>query len=219
VRHDEDENPDPGIAVHYVYFHRDATGRVFYVGMGKGKRAWSHTRHEIWHRYVTERLGGVYTVEIFRDGLTEVEAAELEWDLLAEIGHECINWVNPGRLFDYAAIETYHRMRDANRQFVADTRPLERTDPDTAIARYRVAMATMVEYENITRERGIVAELSGGERHGDVNILDRLTLCLLRSGRVDEAVHEATLYFQRFPAATQSHQGRIILARVNKARP
>lgn len=55
----------------YVYVHRDQRGSIFYVGKGKGDRAWSTDRHPIWHRYVETRLGGHYSVEIIEKNLTE----------------------------------------------------------------------------------------------------------------------------------------------------
>jgi hypothetical protein len=62
----------------YVYLHRDSAGQIVYVGQGVGSRAWSTDRHDVWHRYVNERLGGKYEVEIFRSDLTPDAATDLE---------------------------------------------------------------------------------------------------------------------------------------------
>lgn len=63
---------------YYVYFHRDETGKIFYIGKGTDRRAWSADRHPVWCKYVAERLGGRYSVEIYRNDLTVVEAEALE---------------------------------------------------------------------------------------------------------------------------------------------
>jgi hypothetical protein len=202
----------------YVYFHRDSGGRIFYVGKGTGDRAWSTDRHPVWQRYVSERLGGAYSVEIHRDGLSDEQASALEAELIGLYGEHLVNWQNPGRQFDYKAIEEYHRRRDLNRAFVAETRSMERSMPEQAIARYRKALAEMCEYESITRERGLVASLGGGPDWGDPSILDRLTLCLVRSGLGDEAVREADAYFVRFPSALKLAIGRTIKRRIEKHR-
>jgi len=200
----------------YVYFHRDREGNIFYVGKGTGDRAWSKDRHPVWHKFVNERLGGEYNVEIHRDGLTETDAERLEWRLITEMGKQLVNWVNWGRQFDYEAIGRYHELRDANRRFVAETRPLEPTDPEGAVRRYRQALKALCEYESITREHGLIAELGVGPDWGDPGILDRLTLCLIRLGRHEEAVSEANAYFARFPSALGLVAGRAVKKRVDK---
>lgn len=74
-----------------VYEHRRTTdGLVFYVGKGKGRRAWSHNgRNSHWHRTVAKHG---HTVEIVATGLTEPEAFRIEQELLAHHryhqGHE-----------------------------------------------------------------------------------------------------------------------------------
>jgi hypothetical protein len=202
----------------YVYFHRDSSGQIFYIGKGTGQRAWSRDRHPAWKKYVAERLRGEYKVEIYRDGLTEVEAEGLESLLISEQGRNLINWINPGRDFDYAAIERYHKLRDENRRFVSETRSLEEKDTVTAVARYRKALEAMREYESLTTERGLVAEMGIGPDWGDPNILDRLTLCLMKTNQLEGAITEAERYFADFPSALNLAVGKRIKARVEKLR-
>ncbi len=202
----------------YVYFHRDRSGRIFYIGKGTERRAWSTDRHPVWKKYVAERLHGIYDVEIHRDDLTETEAEELESLLITEYGAQLINWINPGRDFDYQAIDRFHKLRDKNRMYVAETRAFENTDLLQAIARYRKALIAMREYEAITTERGLVAEMGVGPDWGDPNILDRLTICLIKLGRPQEAIDEAEKYFADFPAALNLAIGKRIKARIEKQR-
>lgn len=203
---------------YYIYFHRDVLGNIFYVGKGTSRRAWSTDRHPGWHKYVADRLGGQYSVEIYRDGLTEIEAEALETKLIAKFGAQLVNWVNPGRKFDYQALETYHRLRDANRRFIEDTKALEASDPSKAVERYRVALARMREYEAITLERGLIAELGGKPDWGDPYILNRLTICLQKLRRYSEMIDEADQYFAEFPSARNVSIGKQIIRRIDKAR-
>lgn len=198
----------------YVYAHRDNKGAIFYIGKGTGRRAWSEDRHLVWHRYVKERLNGSYSVEILENGLTEDEAETREGELIAKFGPRLVNWQNSGRGFDYAALEQYHALRGANLLFIASTRPLEDSDLNTAIDRYRQALKNLRAYEGLMVETGIVAELSCDLKIGDLNILDRLTLCLVRSGRSVEARAEVEQYFNDFPAARNMSKARRILKRV-----
>tara|TARA_R110000823_G_scaffold152048_1_gene283014 strand:+ start:1978 stop:2751 length:774 start_codon:yes stop_codon:yes gene_type:complete len=203
---------------YYVYFHKTGRGDIFYVGKGTGERAWSTDRHPVWKKYVSERLDGQFEVEIARDGLSEQEAEELEWSLICEHGENLVNWVNPGREFDYEAIDHYQKLRNENRKFVDETRRIEDNDQAAAAERYRRALESMREYEAITKERGVVAELGGGPDWGDPNILDRLTLCLIRAGKPEEAIAEADRYFSEFPSALNMSMGKKISKRVEKLR-
>lgn len=200
----------------YVYAHRDPQGSIFYIGKGKGDRAWSKSRHPTWQRYVTERLGGEYSVEVLQKDLEELDAEILEARLIREYGDQLVNWENPRRRFDYNAITRYHALRDANRQFVEATKALEKTDPALCAERYREALERMREYERLELERGLIAELRAGTKVGDVTILDRLTLVLVRLGRGAEAAREAEAYFSEFPAARRQALAKAIQRRVAK---
>lgn len=201
---------------YYVYAHRDPFGNIFYIGKGTGRRAWSKDRDIVWKRYVDERLGGRYEVEILTNNLSDLEAESLEWELINEHGQGLVNWINPGRQFDYIAIAKYHALRDANRRLVAETQKLEKKDIIQAVAQYREALDKLRDYENIVLERGLVAELSAGPKHGDVTIIDRLTQCLEKLGRIDEAIAEAERYFMDFPFDKEMVSGKRVLLRIEE---
>lgn len=203
----------------YVYVHRDLDGNIFYVGKGCGGRATSTDRHPVWTRYVNERLGGHYTVDIVRRDLSEAEAEYLESTLISEYGRNLVNWINPGRQFDYAALEKFHKLRDANRRFVAETRPLESQDPSQAVRRYQEALVRQREYAHLTLEHGLVAELATMfPKTGEPEILNRLTMCLGKLGRFAEAIAEAERYFGEYPGALDLTAGKTIEKRIEKFR-
>lgn len=72
---------------YYVYIHKErSAGKVFYVGKGQGKRAWSKSnRHAKWRETVAA-LDGKWDVEIVKDGLSELEAYDLEAELVNQFG-------------------------------------------------------------------------------------------------------------------------------------
>lgn len=79
----------------YVYVHvGDENGEVFYVGKGKGKRAWSTNREPYWHEYV-ESIGRKYTVKIVSEGLSESEALKQEEAMLVQNAYSVINQDRP----------------------------------------------------------------------------------------------------------------------------
>lgn len=187
----------------YVYAHL-GPGRVpFYIGKGTGTRAWSTDRDAHWHRFVRTRCDSAYEIVILAENLDEEDALDLEEALIAEHGKTLTNWINPGRQFDYAALDRFHKLRDANTSFISATRPLETSDPEAAIARYRQAIEQMHQYCAITYETGLVAELRneiGHPAHGDIAALDRLTLVLRKLGRYAEIAEAVDAYFERYPS-------------------
>jgi hypothetical protein len=213
-----DQKPT-GTGKFYAYVHRDPSGQIFYVGKGTGRRAWSDQRHPVWRKYVQERCGGNYTVQIVSYYEGSDEAEESEGRLISRYGKQLVNWDNPERQFDYPALERFHAARNTNRTFVAETRPLESTNIEQAVERYKQAMLRMYEYESITLERGLIPELSSDSFQcgGGIDILDRLTLCLYRLGRVRELNEAVDGFLRRFPQAAGMGTMQPILKRRERA--
>ena len=90
---------------YYVYLHRDrATGKVFYVGKGSGRRAWDDSgRNPGWKEMVASLTNG-WDVEIIEEDLSEIEAFEREARLVeqhggcAATGGTLTNWVPGGEV-------------------------------------------------------------------------------------------------------------------------
>jgi hypothetical protein len=77
----------------YVYEHYDAAGKLFYVGKGKDKRAWtSRGRSPEW----AEIANKGYTVNIRVSGLDEADALHIEHELIKLNRHMLVNKVSGG---------------------------------------------------------------------------------------------------------------------------
>ena len=157
-------------------------------------------------------------MEIYKDGLTEDEALHLENDLINEYGSNLVNWVNMQRQTDFDLLNSYHVLREQNLRFVGKTYLIEKTEPEQAVKRYKYAIKAIDEYEYIQYEKGLIGELMERSQKGEPEILDRLSMCLIRLGRVDEAAEEARLYFEKFPGAVSMSIGKRILSRIEKAK-
>lgn len=183
----------------YVYAHLDGAGQIFYVGRGVGRRAWSAERHPLWDRYVQKHLGGHYKVQILQDNLSSEESEGIEAAWIDQCSLHIVNWQNFGRKTDFQALDRFHTLRNANRALILRAKSVEKTDLEQAIAMYLQAIEAIKEYASISYEEGLVAQLLGEEadelgRNGEIEALDRLTLCLLKVTRRDEAAKHVASY-------------------------
>lgn len=193
----------------YVYVHKDMDGNVFYVGKGTSQRAWDTDRRHILWQYYVERLNGKFEVEIVADGLQEDEAADLEGDLMAKYGGQLVNWYNMSRSVDYEASEKYQALEKENARRLVAAKEFEKQEPEKAVVLYRKALKCMMEYKKGLRETehftGVAAEMYAKmiaeTSTGDINILDRLTLCLKKLERQEELDSEVEEYLVKFPHA------------------
>ncbi len=201
----------------YVYLHRAPDGAVFYVGKGRARRAWSKARTAVWRRYVDERLQGRYVIDIHRDGLTHAEALALEAEIVAKHGAQLVNWVNPSRDLDAAALERAMLLRAETLGRVGTARFLEDSAPEEALRRYRLALADVRLYCRWECERGLLGELKEPDRQGEPVVLDRLTRLLERLGRASEIVAAAREYFGEFPDALRTPAGERVRRRCERA--
>ena len=71
---------------YYVYTHLNPTTKeVFYVGIGKGNRAWNQWagRNKFWENY-TAKYG--FEVGLIAENLTRKQAGKIEMELIAHLG-------------------------------------------------------------------------------------------------------------------------------------
>lgn len=207
---------------HYVYAHYDAHGTPFYIGKGVARRAWDDSRHSLWHRYVECHLNGKYTIRILEDDLSSDEAEELESEWIAQEAETLVNWINFERKTDFAALERYHALRNANRELISATRSTEKAEPERAVLAYYQAICGIEAYAKLATEGGLVGRLLDEERQehgysGELEALDRLTLCLTRLGRGTEAQSAAEKYFAEYRVDQSLRLAESIKKRVTRA--
>lgn len=191
----------------YVYLHRDAAGRVFYVGKGRARRAWSRARTAVWHRYVDGVLGGDYAVEIHARDLTHAQALALESELMAQHGPALVNWLNRARTFDADSVQRAQLLRADTLARVGTTAFIEAQDPEEALRRYARALDDVRRYARMPVEHGLLGRLKDADRRGEPLVLDRYTRCLARLGRDEELRAVAQAYFAEFPDAVRTPAG------------
>jgi hypothetical protein len=76
---------------YYVYTHLNPkTKEVFYVGIGKGNRAWNQWagRNKFWENYVNKHG---FKVEMIAENLTREQAEDIEMKLISHLGRRQID--------------------------------------------------------------------------------------------------------------------------------
>ncbi len=112
-------------------------------------------------------------------------------------------------------LDEYWTMRRASDDLSAAAKANEDVDLDRAIEQYRQALVKSIEAEIFSASRSIFPGNDADYRHA--HVLDRLTICLIRSGRASDASAEAADYLARFPAVKSTKVGLAIVKRVEKA--
>ena len=206
----------------YVYAHMDKAGNIFYVGKGEGRRAWSVDRHALWQRYVEKHLGGKYQVRILRDNLSAEEAEEVEAAWIAQCSDCIVNWQNMGRATDFKALERYHKLRNATRSLIQQAKVHEERDMAEAANMYIEAIEAIAQYASIKYEKGLVGDLLDEEAEeigqaGEIEALDRLTMCLVKLERATDAAEHVNRYFTIYRRDLQLSAAQRIKKRIEKA--
>ena len=125
---------------------------------------------------------------------------------------------DPNHTPDYDRCAEYHERRRANEAFIAETKPLEVSECEEAIRRYRAALQTTRDIEAFSIEHDLFPGYVGGVQEKNVRVLDRLTMCLIKAGHSAEAVVETDRYFADCPLAAKLTLASAVRKRVEKHR-
>ncbi|MCX5825168.1 MAG: hypothetical protein NTY86_17170 [Deltaproteobacteria bacterium] len=207
---------------YYVYAHLDSSGQIFYIGKGTGRRAWSTVRHPLWSRCVEKHLNGEYKVKILRDNLAAEDIDEVEDAWIAQYSNTVVNLFNVWRDRDFKALAWRNGLRDELFNLMRRAKAIKKVDLEKAIFMYFEAMEAIKSFAFITCEGGLVGQLLNEEAEelgvcGKVDVLNRLTICLIKLGRPEEAARHTEKYFELYRRDLQFGAAKRITERVSKA--
>jgi hypothetical protein len=127
-----------------------------------------------------------------------------------------------GRKTDFEALDRYHNLHAANLSLIKQAKAIEKKDLEKAASMYIQAISAIQAYAFISFEKGFVGQLLEEEDAelgvcGEINALNRLTICLIKIGRPAEAFQHTDNYFSLYRRDLQSRVAERITKRVNKA--
>lgn len=187
----------------YVYVHEDDAGRVFYVGKGTGRRAWSGNRDVLWEQFVATRLQDRrYWIRLVATGLGEGEALEVEAETLAQFGDTVVNRQNMSRGLDMEALERHCAGTDEMTLLMARAKAAR--DPRDRVSLLEQAMELHYTAGQIRFDKGIVAELTsemGG--YGHTRLISELVDAHLVAGSPEDAQAALARYLVAHPREAQ----------------
>ena len=113
----------------------------------------------------------------------------------------------------------YHAIRESAKKLATLAKVNEATDLNTAVHGYKSALgllkdAAAIELYKLESQAGV--EIIKSDK-GDIDCLNRLTLCLCKLGRSDEAESVATEYFDTFPIDATLKAADQVRKRIAKA--
>ena len=96
----------------------------------------------------------------------------------------------------------------------------EKTDLETAAKRYEEALLKVKENAELgwrlARSPGLRGEYENFPKRGDIGLLNRLILCLMKLNRGNDAKREAEQYFAAFPDDRDTSTAKAIINRLRK---
>jgi hypothetical protein len=204
----------------YVYVHKDAAGKVFYVGKGTGGRAHSRDRPPEWEEYVAKKSGGKFTVEMLREGISEEDALVVEDAAMAQHGATIINRVNMHAPYDSTKMLAYC---DAQKRYNSGLNSAEELaeagNTDKAVVEFEAAykahfdVAKNSDYDLGARQ-GLEAAAFSFHPHA---LADRYTKTLAKAGRYGDLIAFAERYFREFGEPSNKTE-EALKKRMEKAR-
>jgi hypothetical protein len=152
---------------------------------------------------ICRETSGWKTIRILQDNLLPTDAEELESAWISQCGDRLVNWINMGRKTDFEALDRFHKLRNTTRALIAQGKSIEKVDCEQAVAIYVRAIESIAAYSSIRYEGGLLGQLLDEDNAewgsaGEIEALDRLTLCLVKLGRDQDAKDQADHYFRLY---------------------
>ena len=194
-------NTFPKKSNHCVYMHKKSNGEVFYVGIDWNDFRYSEKQPYYWNEYVSNELNGNYQVEVIAKDVTSDDAGLIKDRVLELYSEEVINTVNFNRRFNMEIFEVYSAAQKQYEHFRAEGLSIEKSgNIGLAIDAYFNAYEFYIKTMNSRNFDANEQYLKAHSPPPPSQIVDRLSMCLLKQGRYVELIdfgERYSCYFTR----------------------
>jgi DNA polymerase III epsilon subunit family exonuclease len=124
-----------------------------------------------------------------------------------------------GRRLDHGQLSRYHGMRSSAKMLSQEAKEAEITDLEKAIHGYKSAIKLHIESAKIQIyiETSARNDKSLHAESGDIECLNRLTMCLCKLGKAEEAKAAMDEYFASFPKDSELKSAEQVRKRIEKS--
>ena len=201
-----------------VYLHKKINGEIYFVGIDFPDLRFSKNPPFYWKEYTENELQGKYEVELLVENVSKEVASEIKERVLELYADDLINTVNFNRKFDLEKFEVYSSALKTYETLKALAIFNEKNgDTQSAAGGYMNAYAAYIKAMNSRNYDAGEQYLKAHSPPPPSQLVDRLSLCLLKLGRNRELVDFGARYLSYFTRKTRTTGELAFLKRVAKA--
>jgi hypothetical protein len=178
-----------------VYLHKKTNGEIFYVGIDLEDFRYSQNQPLYWNEYVEGELHGKFDVEILVKDVSSESAGAIKDRVLELFADDVINTVNFHRKFNMEIFEVYSSALKTYESLRAEGMAIEKSgNIELAIEAYLNAYDFYIKAMNSRNYDSSEQYLKAHSPPPPSQIVDRLSLCLLKKERYQDLIDFAERY-------------------------
>jgi hypothetical protein len=194
-------------------------GEVFFVGNATGDQATSGNHPPYWKTYVEDVLKNRYEMEILIDNIDLESAIRIKDEVMRIFADQVINLQNFHRQFNMEIFNVYSESMKLYDKFLGEGIAIEKKGKiDQAITAYETACTHYIKAVNSRHYDCNEEYLKAHTPIPATKLVDRISLCYLKSNRYKDLIDFSENYFRTFLRKEKTGGEKNMIKRVEKAK-